>query len=472
MNTIVNKIQYTILFCFLVLFGHAQMVLSLEECRKMALENSRDIQMAEKTIEKATAEQAAMRSYRLPSLSGSATGVYLKDDFKKEMYLPTVVPDLATGSLVPNIMVDPFGQPVVGADGMPVFNSYAWLPLEISLQGAYLAGISVEQPLYTGGKISAGNKMAAIGREMAGYNLELQKMNVLEEVDQAYWLYVSVKEKVKLAEKAVEMLGQLHEKVNHAFETGLVHQNEVLKVQVQQNKAELDLQKARSGLQLTRMSLCRMIGVSFDTPIVAADSLIDFSIPILEQLGGEDVSARPEMKVLRKTVAMEEQNIRMVQSDYLPTLGVSAGYNYIGGIKISETSYDKGNAMLLASLKVPVFNWGQGKNKIASARASKEMKELELEKNQKLLELQMEQARLNLQDAILRIEISEKALEQSNENLRISNDNYELGFETLSELLVARVEWQKTFSELIDAKTDCKIKETTYRKVTGRLGTE
>jgi hypothetical protein len=115
MNTIVRKIQYTALFCFLVLFGRAQMVLSLEECREMALENSRDIQMAEKTIEKATAEQAAMRSYRLPSLSGTATGVYLKDDFKKEMYLPTVVPDLATGSLVPNIMVDPAGQPVVGA---------------------------------------------------------------------------------------------------------------------------------------------------------------------------------------------------------------------------------------------------------------------------------------------------------------------------------------------------------------------
>jgi outer membrane protein TolC len=128
--------------------------------------------------------------------------------------------------------------------------------------------------------------------------------------------------------------------------------------------------------------------------------------------------------------------------------------------------------MLLAGLKIPIFQWGQGKNKVNSAKATKEIKELELEKNKKLLELQIEQAKLNLQDALLRISIYEKALEQANENLRISNDNYELGFETISDLLMARLDWQKTYSDLIDAKTDFKIKEITYLKVTGRLGSE
>ena len=53
-----------------------------------------------------------------------ATGLYLADKIKSDMYLPTAVPDLATGQLVPNIMVGPNGQPIIGADGNPVFNSY------------------------------------------------------------------------------------------------------------------------------------------------------------------------------------------------------------------------------------------------------------------------------------------------------------------------------------------------------------
>lgn len=92
-----------------------------------------------------------MKTQYLPSLSGSATGLYLHNNIEQELTLPTQVPDPATGQLRPNVMVHPqTGEVVMGPDGNPVFNMYAWLPLEISLQGAYLAGISLQQPLYTG----------------------------------------------------------------------------------------------------------------------------------------------------------------------------------------------------------------------------------------------------------------------------------------------------------------------------------
>jgi outer membrane protein TolC len=472
MNTFTQKIFLTTLFGLIFIFSDAQVNLSLEQCRNMALQQSEDIQIAGKTIVKADTEKAVARSYYFPSVSGMAMGFSMWDDIKSDLYLPTVTPDLATGQLVPNIMVDPAGQPIIGPDGNPIFNMYSWLPLEISLKGAYVAGVSVNQPLYTGGKISAGNKMAEIGREMADLNLEIQKMNILAEADQTYWLYVAVNEKVKLAEKAVEMLTRLLEKVKNAYETGMVHQLALSKVQVQLNKAALDLQKARNGHELTQMSLCRVTGLNFDTTIVVTDSLIAYSPLILQQTVTEDISARPEFKAMQKGIELEKQNIRHVKSDYLPTLGISAGYYYFGGMEVNGTSQGNGYETVLAALKIPLFSWGQGKNKINSATTSKEIKELELDKNRKLLQLQVEQARLNLQDAMMRIEISEKALKQSDENLRISNDNYELGFETITDLLMARLEWQKTYSDLIDAKTDFKIKETTYLKVTGRLGIE
>jgi outer membrane protein TolC len=76
---------------------------------------------------------------------------------------------------------------------------------------------------------------------------------------------------------------------------------------------------------------------------------------------------------------------------------------------------------------------------------------------------------LNLQLAWERIQLNETALEQAEENLRVTRDNYEVGMETITEYLIAQTQWQQAFSELIDSKTDFKIKETAWLKVTGNL---
>jgi len=102
---------------------------------------------------------------------------------------------------------------------------------------------------------------------MASDNLELQRVNTLWEADQAYWLYVSVQEKVKLAEAYEGLLDRLRERVNNAWETGMTTRNELMKVTVKHNEAKLQLQKAHSGLDLTRMALCRITGLPFDTAI-------------------------------------------------------------------------------------------------------------------------------------------------------------------------------------------------------------
>jgi outer membrane protein TolC len=81
----------------------------------------------------------------------------------------------------------------------------------------------------------------------------------------------------------------------------------------------------------------------------------------------------------------------------------------------------------------------------------------------------MEQARLNLMLAWERIQMNEKALDQANENLRVGRDNYELGFETMTDLLMAQTQWQQAYSELINSRVDFRIRETNWLKATGKL---
>jgi outer membrane protein TolC len=466
-----KKIGYTIVFIFCALVLQAQENMTLQRARELALAKNEDIKIAESTLQKSTADQKAARTNYLPSFSAEAMSIYINDSYKKEKYLPTFTPDATTGELSPNVVVNSStGEVMTGADGIPLFNMYAYLPIEISMQGAYVAGLKIEQPIYTGGKINAGNKMANIGVEMARENIRIKRMNAISEVDEAFWLYVSVQSKVRLAESSLEMYKSLLNRVQNASDAGMATRNDVLKVQVEYEKAILNLQKAQSGLALTRMSLCRITGLSFDTPIVT-DSTIVINSDITKQFGNEDVTQRPEYQLLQKNVKLEEQRIKTVRADYLPQVGASAGYNYIGGAEVNSDEISQGRANVMVSVKIPLFNWSEGKQKIASAKADWSIKEYELQKNAGLLRLEIENAKLNLKDAELRIEISGSGLEQANENLRVSNDNYEVGRELLTDRLIAQTQWEQAYNEVIEAKTAYKLQETEYLRVTAKLTT-
>ena len=467
-----NKNILTVILFISILSCHtkAQEVLTLERVRKLAVSQNEDLRIANMQVEKASQHRAAARTLRLPSFSATGTGVYQDKDFEMELILPTQVPDLQAGELVPNYFLHPVtGEPVIGPDGNPVFNMYAWLPLNISLSGAYLMGVTMEQPVYTGGKISAGNKMAETGVSMATENVNLQKMNAIMAADKAYWTYISVLQQVKLADKALEMIEEFVQLAADSYEVGMVSRNDVLKARVEYNNARLNLQKAQNGLELSRMELCRVTGLPFDTRVVAADTTIETSQRIWPDIDEINPQQRPEYRLLENSVRMREHNIRMVRADYLPTAGIQAGYNHIGGLEFSGTEFSSTSMNLIGSVRIPLFQWGQGVRKINAARIEKEMSELELEKTRQLLQLEAEKARLNLRLAWERIQMNESALEEATENLRVSRDNYELGMETITDLLMAQTHWQEASSELIESRADFRLRESEWLRSTGRL---
>lgn len=465
-----NIISVILLLFPVVFHTMAQEVLTLEKTRELAVSCNENLRIANLQADKASQQLAAARTLRLPSFSASGTGFYQNKDFEMEMFLPTKVPDPASGDLVPNLFLHPVtGDPVIGPDGDPVFNMYAWLPLNISLSGAYLVGVKLEQPLYTGGRINAGNSIADIGVEIASENLSLQKANTLLAADDAYWMYVSVNQQVRLAEEALSMLDEYVELASNSHDVGMVSRNDVLKVQVEYNNAKLGLQKAQNGRELSRMELCRVTGLPFDTQVVAADSMIEIRQSLYDVSNEIDLEQRPEYQILKNNIRMCEENIKLVRADYLPAAGIQAGYNHIAGIEFSGTEVSNTSLNVMGSIKIPLFQWGQGARKVNAARLEKQINELELEKNRQLLQLESEKVRLNLQLAYERVRMNENALEQAKENLRVSRDNYELGMETITELLTAQTQWQEARSELIESKAGYRLKETEWLKASGRL---
>lgn len=465
----------SIIFLLSVMLLQAQVVeLDIQKCRRMAIENSKKLQSATQQEAKASFEKRAYRANFLPKIS--ATGLYTymqkKMDYKIEGgYLPVYQAEDISQALPLNSIKLNNGQPVIGTDGLPVFNQYAFMPdinLSLGLRNAYTVGMMLEQPLYMGGKVRSAFRMASIGREMAGLNVVYNRMEVLTEVDEAYCQYLRVLEQEKAAGKYLEVVKELVRNVADAVQTGMASTNDLLKAQVKENEAELLVSKATNGLALSSMNLCRVIGIELNSQLLVRDSLEESILPgILE--GKDGITGRPEYNILEKQVEMKENEVALVRSDFMPQLGLAATYGYGDGLTLNGESEGVTSFGAMVSLKVPIYNWGEGRNKVKAMKAEEEMARLKQEETAQLMHLEVARARYNTEDAMKRVQLTRKSLSQAEENLQVSKNRYEVGLETITNYMEAQAQWQKAWSDWIDARAELRLSETYFLKATGRL---
>lgn len=466
----------TLIFFFLLFPGvlYAQVELDLKMCREMALENSKQLGIADMQREKVLFEKKSYRAGFFPKLSATGIGFYNQEKYNYKLkggYLPTYKPG-ADGKLEPNVMLDPATQkPVIGPDGLPVFNEYAFLPdigIELGMRGVYMAGLQLQQPLYMGGKVRAAHRMAKVGETMATENVRLNRSEVLVETDEAYWQLLRVQEQVLVARKYRDVVKELVQNLKDAETAGMATNNDVLKARVKYNEAELMVQKAGNGLVLSQMNLCRLIGLELQTELHIRDSLSDTIEPSVWALQGS-VSQRPDYNMLVSEVDLKGKQVDLTRSDFLPQLGVTAGYGYSGGLTVNGEGEANASFNAMAAVQIPLFHWGEGRNKVKAAKIDQEISQLNLEKSADLMQLEIASSRFNLKDALTRIEMCGEALSQAKENLRISTDQYQVGMENLANLLEAQAQWQQAWSQWVDAKTALHLCESKYLKAIGKL---
>lgn len=466
------------LFVVILLVGfipvQAQVSLDLKKCREMALENSKKIAIAAQQVEKSTYDVKSYRANFFPKFSATGMYAYMQKRWKFKInggYLPTYIQD-GQGNLVPNLYLDPTTHlPVMGKDGMFLFNEYAFMPdinLALGLRGIYTAGILLEQPLFMGGKVRSAFRMAKIGKEMADLNQEYNRKEVILEADEAYWQYLKVCELVTSAEKYKSVVKELVLNLVNAYEIGMSSRNDLLKAQVKLNEAELMLQKAMNGKSLARMNLCRIVGIDFYSEVQISDTLQEGITPGLFEVKAE-ITGRPEYNLLEKEVELKIKEVELTRSDFLPQLGVSASYGYSDGITLNGQGSGISSFTAMASLKIPIYNWGEGRNKVRSVKAEKEMSRLRQEDMAQMMQLEIARARFNVEDAVTRVTLTRQSLSQAEENLTVSKNQYEVGMETLTDYMEAQAQWQKAWSDWIDAKAELRLSETRYLKATGQL---
>lgn len=416
----------------------AALTLNVEKCRQMALESSEDVKKGNNALTQSVLDRKIAVSAFLPAIDASGSVMYM----------------------TPNMEMS----------GM-----------EMIMKGTYMAGVMLTQPIYAGGKILTGKKMAEMGANAAAEQLRMAKASVIYDADNAYWTYVAVLQKQEMMDVLAAQLDTLFSQIGVASSAGMATDADLLTVKAKRSEVEYQVRKVANGVALCKMALCRVVGVPFDTEIAVEDVAVPEEFT---RMGTDNVSVsdRPEMRLLETSLEISRMQVRMTRGDYLPTLALVGGYCPFGNIKMKtmvdagggnyvpytqKIGQDMGVAML--SLSIPIFKWGQGYNKVRKAKIDVDNAALDMQKNGRLMELQANQAAFNLSDSYNLIEAARDGKAQADENLRVTENRYHASMCPLSDYLDAQFQWQQARSNLIEAFTQSRIAETDYLMSVGAL---
>ncbi len=449
-------------------FINAQ-TLSLETCRQKALEHNKSLSSAKMKLEQTKYDSKSYKANFLPQVNLIAADIYstAKGDIGIDPFqLPITKLDPATGSYHYDVTVLP--------DGSYIPNSYLDFPgikEEWKVKNVFSGSISLLEPLYAGGKISTAYNMSKIGVNMASENVRLTEQGVVVNTDEAYILAVKAKQLGEVARSYKEMLLELKKNVEAALKQGMVTRNDLMKVQVKLNEAELSIQKAENGHRLACMNLCHVIGIPLDSSIDVDDNSAEIeSISETAIAAGiaNGIELRPEYAILSNKTELARHNVKITKSEIMPNVLAGAAYSYANGLELAgKKLIDGGSASVGVMVKVPIDLFGGGTNKVRSAKAAYQIAQLEQQDLSEKMLLELAQCANNVNESYTELSLCKTSLEQAAENMRLSKQQYEVGFEPLANYLEAQALWQQAGANLVQSRCQYFLSLMKYRKASG-----
>lgn len=493
------KIYFAIFIFLIPLTTKAQQTLSLEDCKNMAIKNNHQLQMS--TIKKDIAKniKKVAKTKYLPTVD--AIGGY--QFFSREISLlnngqKTMLSNIGTnvsgaigtnistllGNLVQGGIISPQTAQQLGTLAQnvsaPIENAGNTIgqnlkdAFKTDTRSVWTGSVVVKQPIYVGGAISAANKIARINEQLTSNGLETVRQNTLFEVENAYWLIVSLKQKQKLANSYFMLVKKLSEDVHKMIKQGVATKATGLKVDVRVNEAEMQMLKVENGLSLSKMLLCQLCGLDNNADIKLKDEdKNDISLKEAanyEDFNDQELLQRPEIKMLQNAIDISNTTIKLTRATYLPQVALTGGYFISNPNLFNGFQRRFGGVWNIGVLvRVPLWNWREGVYKIRASKDVARIATIELNEAREKIQLQISQNKYKLIEAKKRLKMAERNVESAIENLRCANLGFKEGVIESTDVMAAQAAWQQAQTMRIDAQIEVKLAQVALQKAFGIL---
>ena len=467
-----------IALCSISMAASAQVV-TLDSCRNMALRNNKEIQQASLAIEKAGYQRKEAAAAYLPQFDLTAGYIYNSRKaslIKEDQMLPTKSFNPQTGQYDYNLVIDPTTGYPLQVNGQYVPSTVALLPksgLTFNVHNLMGGALTVTQPIYMGGKITAMNQITDLAQQLAHEMRESKVEDVIYNVDAAYWQVVSLCAKQKLANSYVNLVQKLDDDVQKMVNQGVATRANQLAVDVKLNEANVDLTKVNNGVTLSRMLLAQLCGLPVNTMMTLADEGrddLDLALVPSNFNLNEVYNKRHDVRSLELATKIYDQQVKVARSEMMPQLAAVAALHATNPNSYNGFENRFGAAFSVgAVLRMPLWHWGGLSNKVKAAKVEADVKRLELDDAKEKIALQISQAAFSYQEAYKTFEATKANLTQADENLRIAGVAFQEGVGTIDEVLAAQTAWLKANSEKIDAEINVQMTYEYLNKVMGTM---
>jgi outer membrane protein len=423
----------------------AEVPLTLETSIDIALKNSIVINIAKEGSKSANAQKMEAITGFLPKFNTSYSYTRLSEEpFSRFQGLPGPP------------------SPFAALNGMEIIagtrDNYNW-------------AIEARQPLFAGGGILANYQASSIGEDVARVEETAKYQDVVQEVKIAYFNILRAQRIQDTARQSVEMLGAHRDVAQNYFKVGMIPKNDLLHAEVELANGKQALVRSQNAVELAKSHFNTVLKRKIFTPVEVVDILTYQPIKqSFEECLNVARQARPELKISSLRAAQAGKLVQVAQSDFFPTLSVVGNYSRFGDHPdVSGSDYkDMESWYLMGVASWNFWEWGKTKFRVDASKA-RENQALESAKelNDQIV-LEIKNAYLMLLEAESQIAVSEKLIEQAEENFRISEERYKERVATSTEVLEAQTLLTKAKSEYANALGDYNIN---YARLQRSMGT-
>lgn len=447
------KTIFAFVLCSLCCGFTSAQTYTLEQLMDSAMHNNFAIRSAQYDIEAASQQRKEAFTKYFPNVSGTGLWFNANKGMAQTSINPSeMLPSELSSSLAPLAQFLPSEALAALAD-----------PISISMmKNGVIAGVQAVQPVFAGGQIVNGNKLAKVGEDVSRLQMQLSENEVEKTAEQYFWQLASLQEKMKTVEAAEALLNDIYKDVDVAVRAGVAMRNDLLQVQLRKNDVASQKLKIRNGLALMRMLLSQYCGLR-DTSFVIlyqADAIPPLGSKQDHQLA---LLATAEYQLLGKQVEAANLQKKIAIGQNLPSVAVGAGLNYHN---LLEKDHSFG--MVFATVSVPISDWWGASHAIKRKKLEQQQAQEQLYDNAELLKIRMQSAWNNLEESFQQLQLAQLSIEQAEENLRLNRDYYNAGISKMSDLLEAQMLYQQSCDKRTDAFADYQNKLLEYRQATGQ----
>ncbi len=398
------KIKYWSTACLLVttsLFSYAQEKrhLELEEVIQLATTQSSNAKVLDAQVKTSELKYEEAKDSRLPE--SKISGTYLA------MNSPTIDLKIPTGS------GEGFG---------------------ISTNQIFLGQLSINMPLYTGGKIKNSIKSAEDSWKATAYeSLASKEQLALNAVHLYLALYQAQQARGLIAEN-IKKAEQQAADFKAMEQNGIIARNDLLKAELQLSNYKVSYQEAIKNANVINYQLNTLLGLPEYTQL---DDINLARAKAVETILDNENEERNEIKSLQAQKDVAQDQLRVTKAAYYPTIFATGGY---AALQVQNLVTVTNAANIGIGLSYDIGSLYKNKKKIRVSQQQLSSLDDRIAMTNDKIKTEINEAKENVLLAKKKNNLYEEAVDQAKENYRIVKDKYDNGVADTDDLLEADVQ--------------------------------